>query len=387
MEAGDRRRRLISEAIATIPSYMTLDDTQRGNLVGSFANIFKSVFSSLKLLGNTLILNLNVVQAAFTNDQAKIKSAFAKFKEKRADYDEEMRDNLKYFRKFYEGEDEPLGGFGPRVLAFAVNPMLPFMVSGPSKPQKASDEGEGEDKTKAKTKTKQTTPAAGGYTPRVNNALTFFGYNASNLSEQKVPATGAVPEVSPEVRAEVNKIQAIAKKFVDGEKANAQEILKQLGNKPAALKKIVESKNFDELESALKQAESAGLKLYTKNISSVKKSVYDDLQKKQKENPEEFSKAILKLKKEFPDLVAKDDVEFAATVAFGTVKSQIQQQLIALYNQFISSAFEAMKLPVDQQTRSKLSQSRLGVEYLNTLDDFAMKIELGAQEVKRMTKV
>ena len=70
---------ILSETIGSIPSYMTLSDSQVNGLVNSFFNIFSTMKNSLKLLGSTLALNFRVIKNTLTGDADKVKKAFDTF--------------------------------------------------------------------------------------------------------------------------------------------------------------------------------------------------------------------------------------------------------------------------------------------------------------------
>lgn len=384
MRAGQSGRGLLVERIAFIPSYMQISKEQANGLIDSFANIFKSVGQSIKLLTHTLVLNINVLQGAMSNDQKKIDAAFANFKEKRAEYDEKMAENLKYFHEFYEQDGvQGLGGIGPKILAFATNPLLPFVA--PKSPRK---KGEKTNDTTSSSTTATSKQKAGSYTPRVSAALEFFFPKAlreSRLLEQSQQPKDEQP-LPPEAVEELRKAQSIARNFIEDEKKHATMVLDELGKRPAVMKKIAEAKNFEELDAAIKMASAAGLKLFDKNIMSSKKKIEDELRKKQEKDPQGFAKDVQALKQQFPDIQGKDDVEIALNATFGMSKSGIQSQLMQIYNSMVGSAMNAMGLPLNPNVKKQLEGSPIGQEYLRFVDDFTRQLETGVREAEAATK-
>jgi hypothetical protein len=383
-------------------------------IVGSIGNFFKSLVSSFKLLGHTLVLNLNVIQASFSNDRKKIGEAFENFAVGRRKYDEETKENLTHFRKFYEMEGiEGLGGFGPKFLTFAANPLLfasthrsaklsspdgekyiPPEISGyQSKLRRSADaEADGPESIdtgkpstrKPSTRDEKSFPI----TPRVQRALDFFGYRySSSLSEQKAAAgvidqpapapTKKAQVVPPEVQREIGKMQSIAQKYVEDEQKRAGEILQIVSGRVAIVKKVIEAKNFDELLDAMSGASSAGLKLYDSNIKSVRQKITSDLQKQQKEDPVKFKAAVAELRKQAPDVAESDDLKAAETIMLGASKSQIQGKLINSYDSIFNDASKVMGLPISPQDRAGLEKTEIGKRYLAVLDDFDRKLQTG----------
>lgn len=402
-------RDLLNERIASLPSYMKLSPEDVNTIVGSIGNFFKSLVSSFKLLGHTLVLNLNVIRASFSNDRKKIGEAFENFAESRRKYDEETKENLSHFRTFYEMEGiDGLGGFGPKFLTFAANPLLfasthrsaklssadgkkyiPPEISGyQSKLRKSADADtdgpESIDTRKPSARAEKSFPI----TPRVQRALDFFGYRySSGLSEQKA-AAGVIGQpapapaknaqvVPPEVQREIGKMQSIAQKYVEDEQKRANEILQIVSGRVAIVKKMIEAKNFDELLDAMSGASSAGLKLYDSNIRSVKQKITSDLQKQQKEDPVKFKAAVTELRKQAPDVAESDDLKAAETIMLGASKSQIQGKLINSYDSIFNDASRVMGLPISPQDREGLEKTEIGKRYLAVLDDFNRKLQTG----------
>ena len=122
MKSGHEKKRL--HEFASIPAYMQVSSKDVSEIFGSFKNIFSSIWSSIKLLSNTLALNLKVIAYTAFKDQKRIKEVFSEFATKRAEYNTEMSKNLEYFKKNYSASRlDTLGGWGPGFLAFAANPL------------------------------------------------------------------------------------------------------------------------------------------------------------------------------------------------------------------------------------------------------------------------
>lgn len=372
----DEKSFLLTERMGSIPSYMSITTDDLKGLYESFWNIFKSVWSSMKLLDSTLMLNLRVVTASLKGDKKAIAEAFSIFEISRKKYDEETYKNLEYFRKAYSDPSlDNLGGFGPKVLAFAANPLL-FVAAEKSNrinPERSSP---------------PVAPAAGAAavstkratSPRLDAAIKFFGYEASSLNEAGIPGSPPAPDDIQNAK----KLQDAAGEFVKQEALHAQEILKLVSGRPAAIKKIAESKSFDELIAALNAARSSGMKVSDAGIKKAQSDMEQGLLKQQKEKPDEFQQAVEKMRKQAPEIKETDDLKAMMQFTFGTTKSQIQQQLIDSYNDVVKASQEAMKLPLDVETEQNLQKTELGKSYLEVLRNFKNQLETGAAEVRKI---
>ena len=130
---------------------MQITQEEMETIYGSFFNIFKTMWSSIKLLSSTLALNLKVITYSAFRDKKRINDAFATFAVARAKYDNEMVKNLEYFRKSYsDSRLDTLGGFGPKLLAFAANPLLFFANEKAGKAATVSIPDEDDNKRKPK---------------------------------------------------------------------------------------------------------------------------------------------------------------------------------------------------------------------------------------------
>jgi len=134
-------RRILAERIGSVPASMRASPEMREKLVSSFGNIFKSIWSSTKLLGNNLMFNARMAVAAMDGDREKMKDAFKKFADAREEFAKESDENLRYFRDaFYEKSQTKDGRtiqkmkIGPALLVGIGNPMLlPVMAYQPGR--------------------------------------------------------------------------------------------------------------------------------------------------------------------------------------------------------------------------------------------------------------
>jgi hypothetical protein len=374
---------LLTEMLASVPSYMRISPEDLSDIFKSFWNIFKSMWSSLKLLDSLLMLNLRVIGASWKGDKAAIAEAFKIFKGAREKFDKESYENLEYFRKAYSDPSlSNLGGFGPKVLAFAANPLMfiSFEKSKNGEKDSYASDSDGSSSSASKEKTKKRVT-----TPRLGAALSFFGYEGSSLNEAAAPSPAQ--SFSKEDTQNAKKLQSVAQQFVDQEQKHAEEILRTVGGRPAAIKKIAESKSFDELISALSFAKSSGMKVSDADVKKAQASVQQSLSKKQKEAPDEFKKAVKDMRKKAPDIKEPDDLKAMVQFTFGLVKSQIQQQLVSSYNDVFKTSMAAMNLPLDPEVEKNLQKTEIGESYLKVLKNFQSQLESGAAAVKSIKSV
>ena len=100
MSVAERlRRQLLKEEVVGMPSYMTMSREDASEVLSSFGAIFTSIINSVKLIGQTISLNLKVIANSFKGDQAAIKKNFEDFSVKRDEIHASMEDDLKYFKK------------------------------------------------------------------------------------------------------------------------------------------------------------------------------------------------------------------------------------------------------------------------------------------------
>lgn len=393
-----RASNLITE-VSYYPDYMRFTISELDDLFKSFTKIFTSIWHSFQLLTATIKLNMQVVMGTWSGNKAEIERAYQNFDTARAQYDRRSAEDLEYFKKYYlSARRDNLGGFGPKVLAFAANPMLfasaevattsvdrrsgelaPYDSRKPWKsifgePASKKTGGDALD-------TETGTAVAGAASARLDRALKFFEYRGS-LSE-----AAAVPNVTPQQQKEIQKLNAIARDYVANERKHAEEILTKISGFSSALRKLLEAKTFDELIQALRSAEKLGIQMKTSNIASSSDRIRSEFEKQQKEKPEEFKKAVAEMIKTAPDVESENDVESAMKFIFGASKTSMQHQLINVQNDLIASSRKAMNLPIDAETRSLLGQSQIGLEYLRMMDDFDRKLVTGEREVAAAKKV
>ncbi len=401
----DHGKEILTERIASLPSYMTWSAEEVGEILGSFGKIFTSVWSSVKLLTNTLILNAKVIAASVTRDQKAIKAAYEEFSKDRQKYEKETYDNLEYFRKAYSANTiDNLGGFGPKVLAFASNPLLflSFERSNRIGPDgsgsKFGSESEGEspsDPTPA-TRTSRRAGAAvaagaaagAATTPQLDYALRFFGYEASApLREQDERAPGvAIQNMSPEETKRAQALMKIAAEGISKEIANIQKVSGILKDRVAVIKSVVEASDFESLDIALAAMQAAGVKTISSGIKTSRKKIEDDLQKQRDENPEQFAEEAKKMRAKAPDIADQDDVQVMMKAAFGSAKSQIQGELIRAYQQIVDESNRTLHLPIDEQTKSMLQKTPLGQQYLGAINNFQTQLESGTAAVTNLSQ-
>ena len=387
-------RDFLSEAMATIPSYMSLSSKEMNSLFDSFLNIFRTMGNSIQLLGSTLTLNFRVIQGALAGDANKVKKAFGDFNKSRREYDKKVRENLKYFYEFYNMSGvDGLGGYGPRWLLFAANPLVWLGAKAVTPATEDSSTFDKDDDGVPDFLEPEEKKKRYGIHPDLKRALEFFGYGVPKSSSVNEALNSNVNlqvsslAVPPEAMKESDKIQAVAKSYVDNERKHAEEILKTLQGRVAFIKKFAESKNFEELQQVASSAPSVGIKWSGEGIDKSYKAIETELQKKQKEDPDGFKKIVEDVKKLVPELDVNDPTEAMKNLAFGMAKSEIQSSLTNSYNQIMNAANEAMGLPVDQQTAKKLEESEIGRQYLQVLRDFTTRLESGSREVGQLKNV
>jgi|688.fasta_scaffold242371_2 hypothetical protein len=380
------RRSLLTE-VSRYPDYLRFSTEEMKKIFDMFWSVVKSVWQSIKLLTATLELNLKVVLGTWTGNRKMIDDAFGNFQTKRQSYDTEMRENLKYFKEYVVD-----AGPGPKFLAFAANPLLfasmrpatvvvgrgtgeysPYDVNSPyrsalgvksnsfsgSKPAGATG----------------TTAAGVKITPRLKRALDFFEYDASRLSEAK--DANEQPQFSKEAQLESQKLQDLASEYVKSERKNAAEIAGKISGISSSIRKITDAKSFDELVSALGDAQRAGIKVSVNEVKSASTKIKEELARQQKESPEEFKKSVDLMRQKSKDLKDADPLDVASNFVFGMSKSNVQRELIKLQEEVMGTARKTMNLPLDPETKAQLQQTEIGQEYLKILDDFEQSLQQG----------
>lgn len=367
-----------------------------GEIFSSFANIFKSLWSSVKLLKDTLVLNARVIGASIAQDRSKIAAAYEKFGEARKKYDEETEKHLEYFKKAYSDPTiDNVWGVGPKVLAFASNPLL-FLAFREADKKVGSDlpkvdnDADGDESTTPRPTRKET---RAGASPQLDYALRFFGYDASAPLNEAAPAPVAAtapaqkqPKFTPEQMKRAEALKDIAEKRIPFEIENIRKVSEILKNKVATIKMVVDAKDFDSLDAALSALSASGVKTLGSGVKTARKKIEEDLVKQQKEDPKKFAAEVEKMRKKTPDLVGEEDLQVMIKAAFGAAKSQIQGQLTASYQQIVNDSNKALQLPIDSNTREMLQKSQLGKQYLAAIDGFQRQVQTDVIGVKNLGK-
>lgn len=394
----DGKPRLLSE-VSYYPDYMRFSSDELSELFDMFWNVIKSIWQSIKLLTATLELNLKVVFGTWTNNRAMVKRAFDEFQTKRNDYDKETAKNLKYFKEYYVD-----AGPGPKLLAFIANPLVfagakiasvevgrgegkyePYDVRTPIRSTFGISSGIDDDEDRALGRraraTSRSRSASVAISSRVQRALDFFEYNASLREAAEIPQPAQLPKP---MQDEMFKLQSIAKDYVKSERSHADELLKKIAGISSSLKKLADARDFDEMINALRDAEQVGLKVSVNEVMKANKSIREEFEKQQKENPDEFNKSVELMRKKSKDITDEDPIEAAMKFVFGMSKSKVQQQLINTQEEVMSSSKLAMNLPIDQVTKDSLNQTETGREYLKIIDDFDKALQTGETSVKQL---
>ena len=399
----------------SIPSYMQITQEEMETIYGSFFNIFKTMWSSIKLLSSTLALNLKVITYSAFRDKKRINAAFATFAVARAKYDNEMVKNLEYFRKSYsDSRLDTLGGFGPKLLAFAANPLLFFANEKAGKAATVSIPDEDDNKRKPKeTDEEEKVVPTQKMSNRLRNAMIVFGFsvkegkllefvqnpaivvkNNSLNKAKEIQAAQDKERIKLQLMAKEKqskqdkeriKLQLMAKDMLTTETARANELLAMLDGRPAVIKKIVDAKNFDEMIIAAE----AGQRIKMDFSPQAFRSSYDDivstLKKESEDNSEKFKKTVQDIRKKYPDITEKDDIKAMTAYMFGVSKVSIQANATKEYNSLANSAKSAMFIPVDEETKKQLSTSDDGKKYLAMLDEFEKNLESGQKEMSTIS--
>lgn len=365
-----KNKKLLTESY--YPSYMTMTQEEAGEIIESFINIFKSVWSSVKLLFNTLKLNINVVAASWAGNDTWLKNSYAEFESERANYAKEMQGNLKYFYKAIgNGENRTLEQSATRLFLMAANPLAyASFASSPLAPQGGTH---GSDSSKKQNE----------MSDRLKRALVMFGIiqNESLNSRDILFEAAKAPQVIPP--AEVEKYQKIAKQYIEQEKKKMETVTNKMADDISTLKGLAEAKNFEDLKKAIKDAQKKGIKLVDNGIDNVENKLKLGIQNYEKTNQQDFKDKVAQIKKEHPDLAKMNDQDAMITYVFGVIKSQIQQNLIKLYNSTVKNS-KSMIIPNLSPAETKaLSETSVGQEYLRMLQEFSNNIDNGNKSIKK----
>jgi len=376
-------RTLLSERIVYYPSYMTLSSKAASDILSSFGAIFTSSWKSLKLLGHTLALNAKVIANSFKGDQAAINKNFEDFKAKRDEIHAGMRDDLKYFRSAVG--DSPLEKGIAMSVAFAANPFLgaSMMMSPDSSPSSLRGPSDSPKDQSSET-TKSSSPSV-AVSDRLNAAMKFFGYRSdSNLSEAAAPPSPApaqAPVLSKEQQAAAGRLQQKAKEFFKMQIDRANQLMASMIPQIEAVNAVLRAEDYQQLVAAVGSPALKDFGINVSSIAGVETSIASDLAKTQKEDPEKFAKEAASIKKKFPNLQAKDDLELLKKASFILVKSPAQQSLMKMVEERSKNILESMNLPLDPEAKKLLVQTPEGKQYVDAMDSLLNKIQTTTQQV------
>ena len=384
MQKDDKK--LLKES--SYPSYMVFSIDEMEDIFKSFANIFKSVWSSIKLLSNTLLLNLKLITYNVTLDKKRIEAAKKDFESSRATYDEETKKNLEYFRKYYsDSRVDTLWGTGPGILAFIANPFLFIATNNVDNDYFPSDSEREAERKAAEARAKKK-PV---FSEKLKKAMEVFGFRL-NLSEQTAIDNNNLLEQAqasqhPEAAIkEAARLKEIARRYVDTETTHAKNLSLQISGRAAVIKKIVDASNFDEMIAAAAEGEKIKMGLSSSAFKASAKNINESLEKQLKEDPEAFKQSIADMRQRTPEIKEKDDVKAMSQFLFGVSKSRIQKQATSSYEGLVISAKSAMNLPIDPQVVKQLRKDNLGIQYLTMLESFERSLETGQQEILKISK-
>jgi hypothetical protein len=362
-----KNKKLLTESY--YPSYMTMTQEEASEIIESFINIFKSVWSSVKLLFNTLKLNINVVAASWAGNDTWLKNSYAEFEAERANYAKEMQGNLKYFYKAIgNGKDNTLEQSATRLFLMAANPLA--YASFASSPLAPSSSGDSSKKPSE-------------MSDRLKRALVMFGIiqNESINSRDILFEAAKAPQVIPP--AEVEKYQKIAKQYIEQEKKKMETVTNKMADDISTLKGLAEAKNFEELKNAIKDAQKKGIKLVDNGLDNVENKLKLGIQNYEKTNQQDFKDKVAQIKKEHPDLAKMNDQDAMTTYVFGVIKSQLQQNLIKLYNATVKNSKSIIVPNLSPAETKALSETPVGQEYLRMLQEFSDNIDNGNKSIKK----
>ena len=388
MQKDDKK--LLKES--SYPSYMVFSIDEMEDIFKSFANIFKSVWSSIKLLSNTLLLNLKLITYNVTLDKKRIEAAKKDFESSRVTYDEETKKNLEYFRKYYsDSRVDTLWGTGPGILAFIANPFLFIATNNVDNDYFPSDSEREAERKAAEAKEKDPSKKKPVFSEKLKKAMEVFGFRL-NLSEQTaIDNNNLLEQVQasqhPEAAIkEAARLKEIARRYVDTETTHAKNLSLQISGRAAVIKKIVDASNFDEMIAAAAEGEKIKMGLSSSAFKASAKNINESLEKQLKEDPEVFKQSIADMRQRTPEIKEKDDVKAMSQFLFGVSKSRIQKQATSSYEGLVISAKSAMNLPIDPQVVKQLRKDNLGIQYLTMLESFERSLETGQQEILKISK-
>lgn len=383
MKSGHEKKRL--HEFASIPAYMQVSSKDVSEIFGSFKNIFSSIWSSIKLLSNTLALNLKVIAYTAFKDQKRIKEVFSEFATKRAEYNTEMSKNLEYFKKNYSASRlDTLGGWGPGFLAFAANPLM-FAADQVADSAPTVSIPDDDAKNKKPNEEKKEKPVSSQKkSDRLKKAMEFFGFEVKrNLSEAIQSPVQDEATLAGQAKEQAYLLQK-AKEMLNSETQHAHELLAMLAGRPAVIRKIVEAKNFEEMIAVAAEGEKIKMGLSPQAFKTSYSNIVSALKKESQDDPEKFKKSVEDIRTKYPEITEKDDIKAMTAFIFGTAKSNIQAQATKSYNDLINQAEATMQFP-DDKTKAQLMTSDIGKQYLAMLTEFKNSLESGRQEMSAIS--
>lgn len=374
---------LLNERVVTMPSYMTMSREDASEILSSFGAIFTSSLNSIKLIGQTLALNAKVIANSFKGDQAAIKKNFEEFAVKRDEIHKAMKDDLKYFRKAVG--DSPLEKGIVGSVAFAANPFLfVSMISGPGNIMGDNSTPTPASTSKKEQKPEKQTQQTKNASTRLQAAMSFFGYtSSSSLNEAAAVMGAAQPTLSKDQQEAAIRLQQKAKEFFSTQISRANQLMSSMVPQIEAVRAVLKAEDYQQLAAAASLPALKNLGMNVGSIANLEKTISSELQKKQEEDPDKFSKDVVELKKKFPDLQAENDVELMKKAAFSSVKAPAQQNLITMIQERSQMILRSMELPIDPKVRSILMQTPEGKQYISVMDELQRRVEGFSQQIKK----
>ena len=200
------------------------------------------------------------------------------------------------------------------------------------------------------------------------------------------PYVPNVPNVPKQAIEEAKKLSEIASSYVENERENADKILKNLSGRLAAIKKIIDAKDFESLVSAIDEANRLGMKISNAGMKQAYDKISKELQLQSTNDPEAFKKAVDEMRKKSTELKSLNDLDAANKFVFGLTKSNFQVNLMRSYDDLLLAAKQSMQLPIDDETKENLSKTDIGKKYLSIINNFEVSLETGKKEAETIKK-
>ncbi len=357
-------RRVITEEVVSLPSYMRITSDDRKSLGTAVGVFFSSLKNSIKLILSNIALNLKVIGNSFRNDQAAIEKNFKDYSDRRTEIHNEMRTE---FEKL--GEHDPAKLSGPGLLfAAAMNPAL--VVSA----KYGGGTRDAQPTTTSEPRQSNSTTKTGKMSDRLRQASDVFGFGRQ-ISEQVQPAQ---PTQTAPQEADAAALASLRKKAMEDFNILKQKIAsveKSLVLYIRVAKTIAESKDIAALRAAVSSAATMGMKMSDKGLDEAESQAREEIQKIEREKPGSTKEAADAIIKKFPELggLPPDQVVTQA-LAFGSVKGELLSQMQKLISAMIARSRDMVGLPLDQNTIEALKTSPEGNQYLEVLNGFERKL-------------